>query len=61
MTNNEYEIIRKAREILDKLTDDETIKSVDNYYWCYLHEAYDGITMLVSYISDNREKLVKAL
>lgn len=59
MTNEKFEIIKKAYKILDKLTDDQTINSVDSWYWSRLNEAYDGIAMLVDHINDNREKLVK--
>lgn len=59
MTNEEFEIIEKARKILDKLTDDQTINSVDSRYWSHLNQAYDGIAMLVHHINDNKEKLVK--
>ena len=59
MTKNEFEIIRKAHEILNKLTDDETIKSVDDFYWSYLNQAYDALSMLIYHIDNNKEQLVK--
>ncbi|MGN6163301.1 MAG: hypothetical protein ACTHOF_02070 [Flavisolibacter sp.] len=59
MTNEEFETIKKAYKILDKLTDDQTINSVDSWYWSNLNEAYDGIAMLVDHINGNRKKLVK--
>ena len=59
MTNEEFETIKKACKILDKLTDDQTIKSVDSRYWSYVDQACDGIAMLVDDINNNREKLVK--
>ena len=59
MTKNEFEIILKAHEILNKLSHDQTIESVDEYYWHRLHETYEGMDMLVYYMENNSEKLVK--
>lgn len=59
MTKKEFEIILKAHEILNKLTDDQTIESVDEYYWHRLRETDDCMGMLVHHIKDNRKKLLK--
>lgn len=59
MTKKEFKIIKKASKLLDRLSDDETIKSVDDYYWSYLNQAHDALSMLIYHIKNNKEKLLK--